>query len=157
MSTVVIPAEVLDLVRDGLRSQISLAGQHVASADEQPQGRSRPDRYQDPLRCQDALRALLDEIGWRGSPSNLEIDPQSDLKVDLDTHGWALIEALQDQIGDHADRLRDIDRHEQRDAERDEQRRDLLTRDMNALSNLALIVLLRTQARVLRPAAGAPR
>jgi hypothetical protein len=85
------------------------------------------------------LRALLEEIGWSGSPSNLEIDP----KVDLDTHGWALIEALQDQIGDHADRLRDIDQHAQRDAERDEQRRDLVTRNMNALSALALTVLLR--------------
>lgn len=141
----------------GCGARFPLTGQHVASADEQPEGRSRPERYQDPLRYQDALRALLEEIGWSGSPSNLEIDPPSDLKVDLDTHGWALIEALQDQIGDHADRLRDIDRHAQQGAARDEQRRDLVTRDMNALSTLALTVLLRMQARVLRPAAGAPR
>jgi hypothetical protein len=153
MSTVVIPVEVLDLVRDGLRGQISLAGAHVASADEQPEGRSFPERYRDPLRCQDALRALLGEIGWSGSPSDIEIDSPSDLKVDLDKHGWALLEALQDQISDHADRLRDIDR----DEDRDEQRRDLVMRDMNALSTLALIVLLRMQARVLRPAAGAAR
>src|SRR5271156_4959200 len=70
MSTVVIGADVLDLLRDGLRSQIALAAQHVASADEQPDGQRYPERYQDPLRYQDALRALLEEIGWSGS-----IDP----------------------------------------------------------------------------------
>jgi hypothetical protein len=136
---------VADLVRDGLRSQISLAGAHVASADEQPYARRHPERYQHPLRRQDALRALLEEIGWSGSPSDLEADPPSDLKIDLDTHAWALMEALQDQISDHADRLRDIDP--------DDERRDIVTCDMNALMSLAMIVVLKVQAGVLRPGA----
>ncbi len=140
---------MLDLLRDGLRSQIALAGQHVAGADEQPDGQRYPERYQDPLRCQDALRALLDEIGWSTPPSELEADLPSDLKVDLDTHGWALLEALQDQLSDHADKLRDI----AGDDERDKEQRNIVMRDMNALSSLALIVLLRTQAGVLRAGA----
>jgi hypothetical protein len=142
MSTVVIGAEVLDLVRDGLRSQIALAAQDVASADEEPDGREHPERYQDPLRCSDALRALLGTIGWSGSPS--------DRKLDLDAHAWALLEALQDQLSDHAEQLRDTDP----DDEQDDGRRDLVTRDMNALSTLALVVLLRMQAGVLRPGRG---
>jgi hypothetical protein len=133
MNTVVVPAEVLDLLRDGLRSQIALAGQHVASADEQPDGRRHPERYQDPLRCQDTLRALLDEIGWGGPPS--------DLKVDLDTHAWALLEALRDQVSCHADLLREI--------KPDDERLPIVTRDLNALTTLALVVLLRMQAWVL--------
>lgn len=130
---------MLDLVRDGLRSQIALAAQHISSADEQPDGRKHPERYRDPLRCSDALRALLEKIGWSGSPS--------DLKLDLDTHAWALLEALQDQLSDHADKLRDTDP----DDEQDDERRDIVTRDMNALMSLAVIVLLRVQARLLRP------
>jgi hypothetical protein len=141
MSTVVIGAEVLDLVRDGLRSQIALAAQQISSADEQPDGRKHPERYQDPLRYQDALRALLETIGWS--------TPPSDQKIGLNTHAWALLEALQDQLSDHADKLRDTDP----DDEQDDERRDIVTRDMNALSTLAVIVLLRTQAGVLRPGA----
>jgi hypothetical protein len=132
---------VLDLVRDGLRSQIALAAQHISSADEQPDGGRDPECYQDPLRCQDALRALLEEIGWSRSPN--------DQKLDLDTHAWALLEALQDQLSDHADKLRDTDP----DDEQDEQRRETVMRDMNALMSLAVIVLLRTQAQLLRPVA----
>jgi hypothetical protein len=82
----------------------------------------------------DALRALLEEIGWSTPPS----DPQVDLRV----HGWALIEALQDQVGVHADMLRELDQ--------DDERREVLTHDLDALRALALIVLLRTQARLLR-------
>jgi hypothetical protein len=69
--------------------------------------------------------------------------------LDLDTHAWALLEALQDQLSDHADKLRDTDP----DDEQDEQRRETVMRDMNALMSLAVIVLLRTQAQLLRPVA----
>jgi hypothetical protein len=135
MSTVVIAAEVVDLVRDGLRSQISLTGQHLASADETPCERECPERYQEPLECLDALRTLLDEIGWSGSPSNL--------KIDLGTHAWALIQALQDQLSDYADKLRDL--------HPDDERREAIARKADQLTNLALIVLLRTQTQLLRP------
>jgi hypothetical protein len=142
MSTVVIPTEVLDLVRDGLRSQVALAAQDVASADEELDAGRYPERYQDPLRCFDASRALLEKIGWSTPPSDLKLDPPAHLKVDLDTHGWALLEALQDQLSDHADKLRDIPG----DDEWDKEHRDIVTRDMNALMSLAMIVVLRLQA-----------
>jgi hypothetical protein len=135
MSTVVIPAEVVDLLRDGLRSQIAILAQWVTHADERESGREHLERYEDPLRCQDAVRALLEEIG--------SSTPPSDLKVELQTHAWALLEGLQDQLSVHADMLRD--------PHLNDERRETLTHDMNILRALALIVLLRTQAHILRP------
>ena len=102
MSTVVIPAEVVDLLRDGLRSQIATVAQWLTHADEREGGREHPERYQDPLRCIYALNTLMEEIGWSTQPSNLQ--------VDLPTHAWALIEALQDQVSVHANMLRDRER-----------------------------------------------
>ena len=137
MSTVVVPAEVVDLLQDGLRSQIAILAQWVTHADEREGGREHLERYHDPLRCQDAVRALLEEIG--------SSTPPSDLKVDLQTHAWALLEGLQDQLSVHADMLRD--------SHLNDERREILTREMNPLSTLALTVLLRTQAHMLRPTA----
>jgi hypothetical protein len=132
---------------DGLRGQVALAAQHISSADEELDGREHPESYRDPLRCQDALRAFLEQIGWSASPRDLEINEPTDLKVDLETHAWALLEALGDQINDHADKLRDI----RGDDEWDKEHRDIVTRDMNALMSLAVVVLLRLQTGVLRP------
>jgi hypothetical protein len=137
MSTVVVTAEVVDLLRDGLRSQIAILAQWVTHADEREGGREHPERYQDPLRCQDAVRALLEEIG--------SSTPPSDLKVDLQTHAWALLEGLLDQLSVHADMLRD--------PHLNDERRWMVTREMNPLSTLALTVLLKTQAHILRPTA----
>ena len=137
MSTVVVPAEVVDLLRDGLRGQIATVAQQMTHADDLEGGREHPERYQDPLRYLDALRALLEKIG--------SSTPPSDLKVDLETHAWALIQALQDQVSVHANMLRESDQ--------DDERREVLMRDMNPLGTLALTVLLRTQARILRPTA----
>jgi hypothetical protein len=130
MSTLVVPAEVVDLLRDGLRAQIASAAQRITSAAGQLDAREHPEREQDALRCICALRKLMEEIGWSTQPS--------DLNIDLDTHAWALIEALQDQVSVYGDMLRQSDQ--------DDERREVLTREMNALTSLALIVLLRTQA-----------
>jgi hypothetical protein len=137
MSTVVIPAEVVELLRDGLRGQIASAAQTITSAAGQLDAREHPEREQDPLRCIYALRALMEEIGWSTQPS--------DLQVDLLTHAWALIEALQDQVSVHANMIRESDQ--------DDERRKAAMRDMSTLSTLSLTVLLRTQARILRPTA----
>jgi hypothetical protein len=136
MSNVTIPAELVELLRDGLRSRLAVAAQQIANADGQLDAREHPERYRDPLRRIDALRALLEEIGWDTPPSNL--------RIDLQTHGWALIEALGDEVNFYADTLREIDQ--------DDEQRDIATRKMGALTALALTVLLRTQAQILRSA-----
>ena len=132
--TVLILSELVDSVRDGLRSRLAIAAQHIVSADEQANAREHPERYRDALRYMDASRALLEEIGWSA--------PTRDPRVDLQAHGWALIEALEDQVDVHADMLRDI-------AEGDE-RRVAMARKMAALTSLALTVLLKVQAQILR-------
>jgi hypothetical protein len=137
MNTVVIPAEVVDLLRDGLRGQIVSAAQRITSAAGRLDAREHPERYQDPLRCIYALNTLMEEIGWSTQPSNLQ--------VDLQTHAWALIEALLDQVSVHTNMIRESDR--------DDERREALMREMIPLSTLALIVLLKTQAHILRPTA----
>jgi hypothetical protein len=137
MSTVVIPAEVVDLLRDGLRGQIASAAQRIINAAGQLDEREHPERYRDPLRCIYALNTLMEEIGWS--------TPPSDLQVDLQTHAWALIEALLDQVSVHTNMIRESDQNDER--------REALMRETIPLSILALIVLLKTQARILRPAA----
>ncbi|MGA7705738.1 MAG: hypothetical protein WB998_12670 [Solirubrobacteraceae bacterium] len=132
--TVLIPSELVDSVRDGLRSQLAVAAQHIISADEQANAGEHPERYRDALRYMDALRALLEKIGWSA--------PTSDRRVDLQAHGLALIEALEDQVDVHADMLRDI-------AE-DDERRVAMARKVAALTSLALTVLLKVQAQILR-------
>ena len=137
MSTVVIPAAVVELLRDGLRGQIASAAQRITNAAGQLDAHEHPERYQDPLRCIYALNTLMEEIGWSTPPSSLQ--------VDLQTHAWALIEALLDQVSVHANMIRESDQ--------DDERREVLMRDMIPLGILALIVLLKTQARILRPTA----
>ncbi len=133
-----IPTQAVELLRDGLRSRIALAAQRVSNAEGELDAREHPERYHGPLRCIDALRALLEEIGWSAPPSDSRVDPQR--------HGWALAAALQDQISVHADMLSELD-------EADNGQRDAIVRDLGALTYLALDVLLRVQARALRPAA----
>jgi hypothetical protein len=131
-SEVRVPAAAIELLRDGLRSQLSVAAQHIANADGQLDAREHPERYQTPLREIDSFRALLEVFGWNTPPENY-------LGVGLGTHGWALMEALREQISIHADLLRDT---------QDDQVRETLARNMDALTPLALDVLLRTQADI---------
>ncbi len=132
--TVLIPSELADPLRDGLRSQLAVAAQQIAGADEQLDPRAHVADYQDALRYMDALRALLEELGWSAPPSAR--------RLDLQTHGWALIEALRDQISVCTDMLRDI--------APDGERRAAIARTMAELTSLALTILLETQAQILR-------
>lgn len=128
-----LPAEAIDSLRDGLRGQLATAAQELTYADELSGGNEQPERYQGPLRTIGALRALLEEIGWSGPPS--------DRWVDLRLHHRALMLALEDQISGQADLLRD--------SGRDDDRREALTRNMNTLTALALVTMMRTQAQIL--------
>jgi hypothetical protein len=131
---VLVPSELVNPVRDGLRSQLAVAAQQIAGADEQVDAQAHIADYQDALRYMDALRALLEELGWSTPPSAR--------RLDLQTHGWALIEALGDQINVHTDMLRDI--------AQDGERRAAIARTVTELTSLALTVLLETQAQILR-------
>jgi hypothetical protein len=134
---VLIPSEVIDLLRDGLRSQIAKAAQDIANTDGLLSAAEHSERYTEPLRRIDALRAVMEEVGWDRA------EPQSDLRLDPLTHGWALSALLADEVSSHAAMLRDPANDEQRDE---------LTRDIRALTVIALDLLLRLQAKLLCPA-----
>jgi hypothetical protein len=128
-----LPTETIDLLRDGLRGQLATAAQELTYADELAGGSEHPERYQGPLRSIDALHALLEEIGWSGPPS--------EVSVDLRLHSRALMLALEDQLSGQTELLRD--------SSRDDARREAITRNINNLTALALVTLLRTQAHAL--------
>jgi hypothetical protein len=135
---VLIPAGIVDLVREGLRSQLAIAARQLTDVDGLSSTREHPERYTDPLLCLDALRAVMQEIGAN------RVDPQDDLQLDPQAHGWALAKLLADEVSSHKDMLRDRDL--------DDERRRELSREMNALIAIALELLLRIQAMLLHPA-----
>lgn len=95
-----IPAEAVESLRDGLRSRLAAFARCIADRDGTAADRERTERDRADLQRFDALRALLDEIGWDTPPRECEID--------LPVHGWALGEALRDQLAVHADMLREL-------------------------------------------------
>jgi hypothetical protein len=129
---------VAQLVRDGLRSQIATTSQWITEAEALSGGREHPKRFRDPLDDQDSLRALMDTLGWeKASDGGSEY-----IEIDLFTHLWALLEALQDQVTAHINQLRD--------AEGNTERQTKLTTALTELTALSLTVLLKTISR--RPA-----
>jgi hypothetical protein len=135
-SNILIHAEMIDSLRDGLRGRLATAAQELTYADELAGGSEHPERYLGPLRYIDALRALLDEIGWSG--------PASDLRIDLRTHDRALLLALDDQISGQADLLRD--------SVRADRQRESVAFKMNGLLALAFVALMKTRMQI--PLAG---
>jgi hypothetical protein len=103
VSGLVVPAALIDVLRDGLRGQISVAATLLVEAEVQLGAREQPHRYRQPLESIDSLRALLEEIGWD--------TPPTDQRLDLDRHGWALVRGIEDRIQVLIDRLAEIDRH----------------------------------------------
>jgi hypothetical protein len=129
VSGVVVPTALIDLIRDGLRGQISVAAAELVEA-EVLGGRGAPERYLRPLESIGLLRALLDEIGWD--------TPTADRHIDLDIHGWALIQSLDDRVQVLIDRFAESDRHDSSDA----QPRVALASEASELCKLALATMM---------------
>jgi len=96
-----------------------------------------PERYQDPLRYIYALNTLMEEIRLEHTAEQPAGRP-ADARMGADRSAAG-------QVSVHANMLRD--------SHLNDERREALMRDMKPLSTLALIVLLKTQARILRPTA----
>lgn len=134
--TVLIPAEIADSVRDGLRSRIANAAQAIVNSNGLVDGREHPERYQEPLRHIDACRSLIEELGWRSS--------SEDVRVNLKAHEWALTQALQGEISVLADIVRDNSD--------DTECRTVFTGQLQELMPFALAVLLKARARTVQTA-----
>jgi hypothetical protein len=91
MSTITIPGEVLQFVRDELYNQLGGFGEDIASESRVP-GSEIPGDW---LRCVarfDRTRALLDRIGWTTR------EPERDVTIELTMHRRALTDALGDEL-----------------------------------------------------------
>jgi len=134
---VLIRHGIAELVRDGLRSQISNFARQVADTDGLTANHGHPERYQVPLQRQDAPRALMEELGWSAS--------EEDAYIDLGRDEWALVQALQDQVAVLANVLH----------ENPEESEFLagITGQFQELLPLSLLVLLRSRANDLMSAA----
>jgi len=84
-----VPAEMVGHLRNGLHSSIGDAVQEIAHVVDMPGREQHPERYREPLEHFDAVRALLDLIGWG------ETDPPVEVSVDLHEHRRSLTGALQ--------------------------------------------------------------
>jgi hypothetical protein len=126
---------VAQLIRDGLRGQIATTSQWVTHAESLSGGREHPERFQAPLADQDALRALMEKLGWKKASDR----GREYIEIDLRAHLWALLEALQDQITSHIDQLRDCGDDTKREAK--------LKAALTELTALSLTVLLKTTSQ----------
>ncbi len=134
---VLIRHGLAELVRDGLRSQISNFARQVADTDGLTANHGHPERYQVPLKHLDALRAVMDDIGWDAS--------EEDVYIDLGRHEWALVQALQDQVAVLTDVLHENPEESEFIAG--------ITGQFQELLPLSLLVLLRSRANDLMSAA----
>jgi DNA-binding XRE family transcriptional regulator len=100
-STLVVPAEMVTYLRDGLLSEIVDAASHVQGAGTHTEKMSKPGWYREPLAFFDRHRALMDLIGWE------DTDTQADVYIDLQEHREAVLEALRSRLNYTNDELRE--------------------------------------------------
>jgi hypothetical protein len=107
---VAVPADFMDLLVESLLADFTLAAQGVEGAGVTPAS------YPTPLAWFDAIRALLDELGW-GERETVDIDDvhrealQRVRVVDLDVHREALQRVLVDRLEEEHARIVDADRN----------------------------------------------
>lgn len=87
-TTLTVPAPIVGHLRCGLHSELGQAAAEIDGLSVLPEREAHPEWFEEPLRQLDAVRALLDVIGW-GEPAVSE-----PVEVDLDRHRAALIAAL---------------------------------------------------------------
>lgn len=88
MSTILIPAELVPLLRTALMSEIGNPADAISEASMAPKRTRHPERFMRPLRELDEYRAALDAVGWS--------DPEQEqpVQLDLDQYRDAIGEAL---------------------------------------------------------------
>ena len=79
-STLVVPAEMVTYLRNGLLSEIVNAATDVHDTGIHTPTMSKPGWYREPLAFFDRHRVLLDLIGWE------DTNAQADVRIDLQEH-----------------------------------------------------------------------
>jgi hypothetical protein len=98
-----ITAELVRTLRMGLHSELGGAAQEIERASDRSGRHRHPEWYEEPLAKFDAVRALLDEIGWDEPPKPIDIE------IDLTKHQCATLGALRSQMCVHQDMVEEAE------------------------------------------------
>jgi hypothetical protein len=110
MASIMIPAQIVRHLRRTLLSELGDAGILIGQASFEYEKEKHPELFAEPVGHFDIYRALLDVIAW-SEPSE-----EKDVEVDLDTHRWVLLTALEGWL----EIERDPDPHLERTTEQQE-------------------------------------
>jgi hypothetical protein len=98
-----IPADLVRTLRMGLHSELGGAAQDIERVSDRYGRHRHPEWYEEPLAKFDAVRALLDEVGWGEPPE------PTDIEVNLAKHQCALLSALRSQACIHQDMIEEAE------------------------------------------------
>jgi hypothetical protein len=87
-TTLTVPAEIVAHLRCGLHIELGHAAEEIATLNSLRDRESYPDWYAEPLGQLDAVRALLDAVGWS------TIDDRKPVEIEVDQHRPILVAAL---------------------------------------------------------------
>ncbi len=104
-----IPAKLVEALREGVYAELRAVAQGIVEATQTPGHSLYPMRYQEHRERFNAVCALLDAIGWAGTPAT------SDVQVDLQAHRSVLLAALVGAREDAADAVGDVTAGRQKD------------------------------------------
>jgi len=132
---VIVPAGVVYELRRTLHLELSCAAQDIDEVAVRKGQVTHPEWYEEPLGRFDAIRALLDEIGWWNT------EPPAEVHFDLQTYCLAITRALETALLLADADMKDLDAIETKRARRGEpSRREDTTRRVFALREFAAAV-----------------
>lgn len=131
MSTLIVPAGLIDNLRRGALDVLAAAAEEVATVSIiEDRGLLR-----EALAQFDRVRALLDVIGW------IEADPPVEVRFDLREHWQATLDALENEISASGDRVKEAAAVDAERAERGEPpKREATIQRARALREFAAMV-----------------
>jgi 16S rRNA C967 or C1407 C5-methylase (RsmB/RsmF family) len=91
-NTLIVPAEILDLLRSGLHIELGDVAEAISEATDGRERQAHPEWFAELFDRFDAIRALQQVAGWSTS------DPDQEVEVDLDAHRDELLAALTSQL-----------------------------------------------------------
>jgi hypothetical protein len=110
-NTLVVPAEMVDLLRSGLHIELGDVSQAISEATDRSERQAHPEWFRELFDRFDAIRALLLLAGWKTQ------EPDQNLEVDFDAYRDELLAAITSQLRVEQNVKQELDReHAARDA-----------------------------------------
>jgi hypothetical protein len=111
----IVPAEIVWYVRSGVHIVLNEVADDIAEAAIGYERQAHPEWFMGLFERFDAIRALLDVVGWSVSG----VKDLQGVEVDIDAHREELVRALKAQLAVEEDIRRDLDRRNSTKTDRD--------------------------------------